>query len=88
MHGTSLHSFGYGDVVHQFEKRCKAEGNKEQELELFFNNSSDFKTGLRQDLRKKTGFYSKSLFLTHTGLTHRHYMSVRTNARKPLHIAF
>ena len=65
LHATSLQSFGYGDIVHQFEKRCKAKGNKEQELELFFNNSSDFKNNFRQDLRKKTGFYSKSLFLTH-----------------------
>ncbi|MDE5109753.1 MAG: hypothetical protein O4753_00240 [Trichodesmium sp. St7_bin2_1] len=23
MHATSLQGFGYGDVVHQFEKRCK-----------------------------------------------------------------
>ncbi|MDE5121247.1 MAG: hypothetical protein O4965_14590 [Trichodesmium sp. St19_bin1] len=22
MHATSLQGFGYGDVVHQFEKRC------------------------------------------------------------------
>ncbi|MCL2936877.1 MAG: hypothetical protein O4805_12760 [Trichodesmium sp. St16_bin2-tuft] len=23
MHATSLQGFGYGNVVHQFEKRCK-----------------------------------------------------------------
>ncbi|MDE5116869.1 MAG: hypothetical protein O4860_06415 [Trichodesmium sp. St2_bin2_1] len=23
LHATSLQGFGYGDVVHQFEKRCK-----------------------------------------------------------------
>ncbi|MDE5112077.1 MAG: hypothetical protein O4753_12730 [Trichodesmium sp. St7_bin2_1] len=23
MHATSLQGFGYGDVVHQFKKRCK-----------------------------------------------------------------
>jgi hypothetical protein len=23
LHAKSLQSFGYGDVVHQFEKRCK-----------------------------------------------------------------
>ncbi|MDE5090018.1 MAG: hypothetical protein O4805_23990 [Trichodesmium sp. St16_bin2-tuft] len=53
MHGTSLHSFGYGDVVHQFEKRYKAEGNKEQELELFFKNSSDFKQDSDRTYAKK-----------------------------------
>jgi len=26
LHTTSLQGFGYGDVVHQFKKRCKVKG--------------------------------------------------------------